>query len=85
MQVFDTVPREVLAVFVLDFTSVLPLGRNDAEKSSPVDGRNPAGDSVVGGAEMKLKQAVEQSKINPTSKRLSAAAWKRLKAAVRTA
>jgi hypothetical protein len=34
---------------------------------------------------MKLKQAIQQSKINPTSKRLSAAEWKRLKAAVRTA
>jgi hypothetical protein len=34
---------------------------------------------------MKLKQAVEHSKINPNSKRLSAAEWKRLKAAVRAA
>jgi hypothetical protein len=32
---------------------------------------------------MKLKQAVQQSKINANSKRLTATEWKRLKAAVR--
>ena len=46
-----------------------------------VDCQNPTSDS----SEMKLKQAVEQSKINPNSKRLSATAWKRLKQVIRSA
>lgn len=59
-----------------DFTLVLPFIRRFTYETSTSDSVDE-GDTETRNM---LKQAVDQSKIDPNSKRLSTSAWKRLKA-----